>query len=90
MPILMANLGAEMLYILDQRLRAQWVAVGPRDRVLKVVAFHVFQEKLYDEAFRLQRVYDTARVWQVFANLAHSSVMRLSKARYGTPCGCYI
>lgn len=81
MPIVMANLGAEMIYILEQRLKAQQIPVDKGSKVLKDVVLTMFNQHFYSEVFRPQEVYNIGSTRQVFDRLAHSSIMRLSTAR---------
>mmetsp|Transcript_17817 Transcript_17817/g.31759 ORF Transcript_17817/g.31759 Transcript_17817/m.31759 type:complete len:398 (-) Transcript_17817:157-1350(-) len=78
MPIVMANLGAEMIYILEQRLKAQQIPEEKGNKVLQDVVLNMFKQQFYNEAFKPQEVYNIASVRQVFDKLAHSSIMRLS------------
>jgi hypothetical protein len=81
MPIVMANLGAEMIYILEQRLKAQQIPEEKGNKVLQDVVLNMFKQQFYNEAFKPQEVYNIASVRQVFDKLAHSSIMRLSTSR---------
>lgn len=79
MPYLIINMGAEMLYILEQRLKAQNI---PEDKGLRVhedVLATMFSEKFISELFKPQRIYSTSATRQIFDRLAHSSIMRLNE-----------
>lgn len=79
MPILVLNLGGEMIYILNQRLQAQNI---PREKAVKVlgdVMKHMYTQVFLDELFKPQEIYSVASTKQIFDKLAHSSIMRLNK-----------
>lgn len=94
MPMIVINMGAEMVYILDQRLRAQSItdeksrkgqccrtfAVGDCSfyAVLTDVIRTMYNTKFIDELFKPQEAYSNKSTRQVFDKLAHSSIMRLN------------
>jgi len=78
MPMLVVNMGCEMLYILDQRLRAQKIAGEKSQKVLQDVVRHMFDKDFVGELFQPQELYTVKSTRQVFDRLAHSSIMRLS------------
>lgn len=78
MPILMLNLGSEMLYILNQRLEAQRTDKTKARRVLHDVVSAMYAPRFLDELFKPQDVYADASVKQVFDKLAHASIMKLN------------
>merc|ERR1711939_128671 len=80
MPLLLINMGGEMIYILDQRLHAQNVPVEKSFKVLDDVVRTMFNPKFVAELFKPQDIYSPASMRQVFDRLAHSSIMRLSEA----------
>ena len=77
--MVVSNLGSEMLYILEQRLRAQNVAGDKSVKVLHDVVGAMFDPKFVDELFKPQEVYTQKATRQIFDKLAHSSIMRLSE-----------
>ncbi|KAJ6663371.1 hypothetical protein lerEdw1_009450 [Lerista edwardsae] len=88
LPLLFVNLGGEMLYILDQRLRAQsipgekahkdeWTDVDRR-RVMNDIITTMFNEKFMEELFKPQELYTRKALRTVFERLAHASIMRLN------------
>jgi hypothetical protein len=82
MPWVVLNLGSEMVYILEQRLRAQNVPWDKSCRVLHDVARTLFDRSFVsDKLFVAQPMYSPASTRKIFARLAHSSIMRLSEAR---------
>jgi hypothetical protein len=78
MPVLILNLGSEMLYILDQRLRAQQIDPEKATKVLQDVVMAMFSQEFIAELFTPQPLYTNLSARQIFDRLAHSSIMRLS------------
>ncbi|KAM6967755.1 protein OSCP1 isoform 2-T2 [Aplochiton taeniatus] len=93
LPLLFINLGGEMLYILDQRLRAQnipadkakkvpiadWIEADRR-RVMNDIITTMFNKKFLEELFKPQELYSKKALRTVFDRLAHASIMRLNQA----------
>lgn len=79
MPFLIVNYGAEMVFILDQRLQAQSVASEKASKVLHDVIKAMFAPTFVDELLRPQPLYTPAQTKEIFDRLAHSSIMRLSE-----------
>ncbi|KAF4320334.1 hypothetical protein BBO99_00000462 [Phytophthora kernoviae] len=86
MPMLIVNMGAEMIYVLDQRLKAQNI---PRDKsskatntavatVLEDIVKTMHNETFMEELFKPHRMYSNVSTRQIFDRLAHSSIMRLN------------
>ncbi|KAF2354291.1 Organic solute carrier protein 1 [Trinorchestia longiramus] len=78
LPLQFLNLGGEMLYIIDQRLRAQEV---PCDRAAKVrndILSIMLNRRFIEEVFKPQPLYSKAALRGVFERLAHGSIMRLN------------
>jgi hypothetical protein len=80
MPVLIINMGGEMLYILEQRLQAQSIVEEKSSRVLQDVISTMFSEKFIGELFKPQRIYSNSSTRQIFDRLAHSSIMRLNES----------
>lgn len=80
MPMLVFNLGGEMIYILEQRLRAQSIPDHKAATVLHDVARTMCNTKFLDEVFRPQETFSSTSMRGIFNRLAHSSIMRLSTA----------
>jgi hypothetical protein len=80
MPFIILNMGSEMIYILNQRLKAQNVTGPKSNKVLIDVAKAMFSDLFISELFKPQDVYSLASTKQVFEKLAHSSIMRLNKS----------
>jgi len=79
MPFVIVNLGAEMVFILDQRLGAQKVAKERAQQVIDDLLLNMFQVDFVNELFRPQRVYSIPSTRAVFQKIAHSSIMKLSE-----------
>jgi hypothetical protein len=79
MPIIVLNMGGEMIYILNQRLQAQNVPVDKARKVLGDVVRTMYTPMFLDELFKPQEIYTMASTKQIFDKLAHSSIMRLNK-----------
>ncbi|KAM9738032.1 protein OSCP1a isoform 1-T2 [Menidia menidia] len=90
LPLAFINLGGEMLYILDQRLRAQnapedgaqkaagvW-SDNDRKRVLSDIVGTMFSKAFMDELLQPQQLYSHRTMKTVLTRLAHTSIMRLS------------
>ena len=84
MPLVVVNLGAEMLYILDQRLKAQCIADDKSRQVLNDVVRTWFDHKFVEALFKPQQLYSLTATREVFERLAHSSIMRLNSSRYSS------
>mmetsp|Transcript_14902 Transcript_14902/g.35450 ORF Transcript_14902/g.35450 Transcript_14902/m.35450 type:complete len:393 (+) Transcript_14902:67-1245(+) len=80
MPMLIVNMGGEMVYILEQRLQAQNVAEDKAKRVLQDVIRTMYNPMFIKELFRPQPVYSMSSTRQIFDRLAHSSIMRLNES----------
>jgi len=80
MPMLLLNMGGEMLYILEQRLQAQAVGAEKSARVLQDVVRTMYNTKFIAELFRCQQIYSMQATRQIFDRLAHSSIMRLNES----------
>ncbi|KAM9033308.1 protein OSCP1 isoform X2 [Sarcophilus harrisii] len=80
LPLLFLNLGGEMLYILDQRLRAQNVPTDKARKVMNDLISTMFNKKFLEELFKPQELYSKKALRTVYDRLAHASIMRLNPA----------
>ncbi|XP_029360620.1 protein OSCP1 isoform X1 [Echeneis naucrates] len=80
LPLLFINLGGEMLYILDQRLRAQNIPSDKARKVMNDIITTMFNKKFLEELFKPQELYSKKALRTVFDRLAHASIMRLNQA----------
>jgi hypothetical protein len=80
---MVVNLGCEMLFILDQRLKAQDVAPDKGAKVLEDVLRTMLDPGfLQDRLAAPQELYSVSATRRIFDRLAHSSIMRLSESRW--------
>ncbi|XP_052389336.1 protein OSCP1-like [Carassius gibelio] len=90
LPLLIINLGGEMIYILDQRLRAQdenddetqrgrWTD-DDRKRVMNDIVGTMFNKAFLGELLRPQDLYSHRALRTVLTRIAHASIMRLNPA----------
>jgi len=78
LPIIFINMGGEMVYILDQRLRAQNIPYEKASKVIHDIIGTMFHQRFLEELFKPQEVYTKRALRLVFDNLAHTSIMRLN------------
>ncbi|CAJ0941584.1 unnamed protein product, partial [Mesorhabditis belari] len=80
MPILLLNMGAEMVYILEQRLKTlQNVGSEKSNKVLQDITYTMLNRKFLDELFKPQDLHSRKTMRHFFEKLAHSSIMRLNE-----------
>jgi hypothetical protein len=79
MPLILINMGGEMLYILEQRLKAQNIAADKADKVLHDVCNAMFGSALVAKIFEAG-TYTPSTTKALFQQLAHSSIMRLNES----------
>ncbi|KAI3358790.1 hypothetical protein L3Q82_015187 [Scortum barcoo] len=80
LPLVFINLGGEMLYILDQRLRAQNTSEDNSEKVLNDIVGTMFSKAFMDELLKPQQLYSHRTMKTVLTRLAHASIMRLNPA----------
>lgn len=79
MPFLVVNYGAEMVFILEQRLHAQNVKKEKSTKVLQDVTKSMFAPQFVQELMRRQELYTVVATREIFDRLAQSSIMKLSE-----------
>ncbi|CAJ0580756.1 unnamed protein product, partial [Mesorhabditis spiculigera] len=80
-PILLLNMGSEMIYILEQRLKTlQNVGMEKSNKVLQDITFTMLNAKFLDELFKAQDLHSRKTMRHFFEKLAHSSIMRLNES----------
>lgn len=79
LPHLILSLGAEMLYVLDQRLNAQEIAADKRARVLNDIITNLTASKFIGKLLRPGTLYSSAVVSDIFTRLSKCTIMRLNK-----------
>jgi len=80
MPVLIVNMGGEMVYILAQRLQAQKIPEAQGQKVLCDVVRTMYYPRFIEELFKPQEIYSLQSTRQIFDRLAHSSIMRLNES----------
>jgi len=80
MPVLIVNMGGEMVYILEQRLQAQKIPETKGQKVLNDVVRTMYYPRFIEELFKPQDMYSIHSTRQIFDRLAHSSIMRLNES----------
>lgn len=80
-PFLVYNLGCEMLFIIDQRLRAQHSSNERSAAVLLDLADGLLQADLMEAHFEAQPRPQMSHVYELFVKVVNSTVMRLSTTR---------
>jgi hypothetical protein len=78
MPIIIYNLGGEMIYILCSRLKAQNIPNDKSKKVINDVVSNLFSNKFENEILKHSKCPKHSNIRRVFENLAHSSIMRLN------------
>ncbi len=86
MPMIVLNMGSEMLYILNQRLQAQKIEEVKRLKVIADVTKTMFADAFVSALFQEQDVYSGIDVRKIFDRLAHSSIMRLNAKSMSKLC----
>ncbi|VDK85476.1 unnamed protein product [Onchocerca ochengi] len=80
MPLLFLNMGSEMVYIVQQRLKAQMVSKEKATQVLRDILHILFSTKFLKELFKPQYICSRQIMRIFFEKLVHSSIMRLNEA----------
>ncbi|XP_069971400.1 protein OSCP1-like [Penaeus vannamei] len=78
LPFQFLNLGGEMMYIIDHRLRAQNIPTDRANKVRNDIIGIMLNRRFVDELFKPQELYSRAALREVFDRLAHASIMRLN------------
>ncbi|KAF0024428.1 hypothetical protein F2P81_023230 [Scophthalmus maximus] len=80
LPLVFINLGGEMIYILDQRLRASNTSDDNSEKVMNDIVGTMFSKAFIDELLKPQQLYSHRTLKTVLTRLAHASIMRLNPA----------
>ncbi|XP_071544185.1 protein OSCP1 [Panulirus ornatus] len=78
LPLQFLNLGGEMMYIIDQRLRAQNIPPNRAAKVRNDIIGIMLNRRFVEELFKPQELYSRRALRTVFEKLAHGSIMRLN------------
>ncbi|XP_059057869.1 protein OSCP1 [Achroia grisella] len=76
-PFIVVNLGCEMVYVIDQRLKAQNIGPDKSERVLTDVLTVLLHPKLLDELFIPQPVATHVVIRQLLQDVSATSIMKL-------------
>ncbi|KAM3965881.1 LOW QUALITY PROTEIN: organic solute carrier partner 1 [Aphomia sociella] len=76
-PFIVVNLGCEMVYVIDQRLKAQNIGPDKSERVLTDVVTVLLHPKLLDELFIPQPVATHVVIKQLLQDVSATSIMKL-------------
>ncbi|XP_063625817.1 protein OSCP1 [Cydia splendana] len=76
-PFITVNLGCEMIYVIEQRLKAQNIAAEKSERVLTDVVTVLLHPTLLEELFIPQPVATHAVVKQLLQDISATSIMKL-------------
>uniref|UniRef100_A0A1I8EFT5 Protein OSCP1 n=1 Tax=Wuchereria bancrofti TaxID=6293 RepID=A0A1I8EFT5_WUCBA len=79
MPLLLLNMGSEMIYILQQRLKAQNVDKVRMTQVLRDISHILFNTIFLKELFKPQYVCSKQIMRLFFEKIIHSTIMRLNE-----------
>ncbi|CAG0915827.1 unnamed protein product [Notodromas monacha] len=77
-PLLILNLGGEMVYIIHQRLGAQGIPQDKSEKVIADIVGALVSPSFMDEVFKNQRVCSLQTVKAIFERIVNSSIMKLS------------
>nr|CAB3264586.1 protein OSCP1-like [Phallusia mammillata] len=78
MPILFYNLGGEMLYVIEQRLRAQKIERDKASKVISDIVCTMFKPQFLQEIIKPQPVYSHEAMNTMFRRLVHTSIMKVN------------
>ncbi|CAH2092769.1 unnamed protein product [Euphydryas editha] len=76
-PFIVINLGCEMIYVIDQRLKTQKVPLEKSERVLTDIVNVLLHPKLLDELFIPQPAATHAVIRQLLQDISATSIMKL-------------
>jgi Organic solute transport protein 1 len=83
-PLVVGNMGCEMLFIIQQRLHAQQAPIARCSTVLSDLTKELFATELVDSLFQPRLVMPgLSEMHNLLSHLARCSVMRLSMSRCG-------
>ncbi|QDZ20359.1 organic solute transport protein [Chloropicon primus] len=77
-PFLLTNLGAQTIYVIDQRLRDQNIPITKAQRILGDICAVLFSESLWDQVITPQDLYTSESTRSVLEKIVHSSLIKLN------------
>ncbi|KAI3386125.1 hypothetical protein SNEBB_011329 [Seison nebaliae] len=78
LPFLLINLGGEMVYILDQRLRDQEITSEKKRKIMQDIITSMFHRPFVEEVFKPQEMFSTSNLRNIFDKIAHASILKLN------------
>jgi Organic solute transport protein 1 len=81
MPIIVTNMGCDMLFIIRQRLHAQETPLIRRFAVLRDISLKLLSNETIEPFFQPRQPPAVEELYSIFSHLARCSVMRLSALR---------
>lgn len=78
-PLIVLNMGGEMIYILDQRLKAQSVEPSKAIKVLSDVTKTLFSDDFVIKLFEPQKIFSLSFTRHIFEKVVHCSIMKLNE-----------
>lgn len=78
-PLLIINMGGEMMYILEQRLSAQKVTPEKASKILNDSIKTMFSTQFIEQLFEPQRLFSVEYTKHIFQKIVHSSIMSLNE-----------
>lgn len=82
-PIMVLNMGSEMIYILQQRLKSQKINEDKSKKVLNDVISKIFEENFINSVFKEYKSYTLTHLKSIFVKIAHCSIMKLNEESMG-------
>ncbi|XP_050348170.1 protein OSCP1 [Nymphalis io] len=76
-PFIVINLGCEMIYVIDQRLKAQKIPLDKSERVITDIVSVLLHPKLLDELFIPQPAATHGVIKQLLQDISATSIMKL-------------
>lgn len=81
LPLVMINMGSEMVYVLSQRLQSQEVSTEKITKVVNDIINALLDQNLIQDYIQLQPCKSLKELKTTFHNIAHSSIMKLNENR---------
>ncbi|XP_014357714.2 protein OSCP1 [Papilio machaon] len=78
-PFIVINLGCEMIYVIDQRLKSQNIPMDKSERVLTDIVTVLLHPKLQQELFLPQPVAAHSVIKQLLQDISAASIMKLDE-----------
>ncbi|XP_023937251.1 protein OSCP1 [Bicyclus anynana] len=82
-PFIVVNLGCEMIYVIEQRLKTQNIPLDKSEKVLTDIVTVLLHPKLLEELFIPQPVATHAVIKQLLQDISATSIMRLDDYSMG-------